>query len=311
MVKNIPGYVKARTTMLPLSQKYANLPEEVKEKTVHAESKYSFGWSHGKEVFNGKPDTAKGSYYANPQYDTPFSDEELIKEFPENCLPNIWPKEDLPELEPAFKNLGQLIVSVGEMVAAQADKYVKSVVPTYADDTLSKIIRESKTCKARLLHYFPADGKLALGEDQDSWCGWHLDHGALTGLTRAMFLDKDGKEVPPPDPTAGLYIKNRGGKTLKVSIPEDCLAFQIGESAQVLSGGTLRATWHCVQAAGGSTAEGVGRNTYACFMQPDLKRGMAPPPATASTPEAIGIEAWREGQDFAAFTKATLAKYYK
>lgn len=43
----------------------------------------------------------------------------------------------------------------------------------------------SSSCchKARLLHYFPVeDGaqQAASVADQD-WCGWHLDHGALTG----------------------------------------------------------------------------------------------------------------------------------
>ena len=31
----------------------------------------SFGWFHEKEIMNGKPDTLKGSYYANPIVDKP------------------------------------------------------------------------------------------------------------------------------------------------------------------------------------------------------------------------------------------------
>ncbi len=34
---------------------------------------YSFGWSHGKEKLEGKPDTAKGSFYFNPIHDRPVS----------------------------------------------------------------------------------------------------------------------------------------------------------------------------------------------------------------------------------------------
>lgn len=59
--------------------RFATQPEEVKKKTEHLESSYSFGWSHGKEVLEGKPDFSKGSYYNNPVYDRPFDDEELIK----------------------------------------------------------------------------------------------------------------------------------------------------------------------------------------------------------------------------------------
>lgn len=36
---------------------------------MHQDSCYSFGWSHGKEKLQGRPDVSKGSYYANPQYD--------------------------------------------------------------------------------------------------------------------------------------------------------------------------------------------------------------------------------------------------
>jgi isopenicillin N synthase-like dioxygenase len=47
-------------------------------------------------------------------------------------------------------------------------------------------LRSSSCHKARLLHYFPTNSggqqqqqqQVAAGED---WCGWHLDHGALTG----------------------------------------------------------------------------------------------------------------------------------
>lgn len=59
--------------------RFATLPEEVKKKTEHPESHYSFGWSHGKEILEGKPDFSKGSYYNNPVEDQPFDDEELIK----------------------------------------------------------------------------------------------------------------------------------------------------------------------------------------------------------------------------------------
>lgn len=99
----------------------------MKEKTVHASSCFSFGWSHGKEKLEGKPDyskvmesttlstvidTIQGSYYNNPVYDRPFDDENIIKEHPTFAHPNIWPHENLPELRDAFMQLGTLIVEV-------------------------------------------------------------------------------------------------------------------------------------------------------------------------------------------------------
>ena len=39
--------------------------------------------------------------------------------------------------------------------------------------------------------------KHILGNDpkdaENDWCGWHNDHGTLTGLASAMYLDQDGK----------------------------------------------------------------------------------------------------------------------
>ena len=74
---------------------------------------------------------SKGSFYANPQYDRPIEDEEIIAKFPSFVHPNIWPSDDLPSLEPAFKELGLIIVSVGELVARQCDAYVQSKCAGY------------------------------------------------------------------------------------------------------------------------------------------------------------------------------------
>lgn len=53
---------------------------------------------------NGRPDTAKGSFYANPLLDTPKVSEELKKGNPEYYEGNIWPASDvLPGFEDDFK----------------------------------------------------------------------------------------------------------------------------------------------------------------------------------------------------------------
>ena len=195
-VKNVPSYLSARQKLLPLAREFAMLPEDIKEQYVHADSFYSFGWSHGKEKLQGKPDVSKGSFYANPQYDKPVDDEELIKQYPAFVHPNIWPKDDLPELEHAFKSLGEIIVAVGKLVARQCDRYIHSRCPSYPEHHLENTINTSKCCKARLLHYFPMQTPESEPDTEDttkeskelttssfsSWCGWHNDHGSLTGI---------------------------------------------------------------------------------------------------------------------------------
>jgi isopenicillin N synthase-like dioxygenase len=314
IITNIEGYPEKRKRLLPLASRFGNLPEEVKDKYVHKESTYSTGWSHGKEKFQGKFDTAKGSYYANPIYDHPTDDPELIKKYPDYCSPNIWPKQELPDLEFAFKDLGHLIVDVGALVAKYCDIYCSSIVPGFPEHFLEDIVTKTRANKARLLHYFPQKeediSEEARKTQQDSWCGWHFDHCALTGLTSAMYLDPELKEVPCPDPTAGLYIRTRGGEVVKVSIPGDALAFQMGEVTQVASGGKLRATSHCVRAAYGPKAVGISRDTLAVFMQPMWSHKMICPEGMGT--KEINVVGWTSPeQNFAEFTTEKFREYYE
>ena len=80
--------------------------------------------SRGKETLGKlkEPDFSKGSFYANPLHDLPFDDEAIIEKYPSFACPNIWPTEHLPELEGAFKDLGQLVVGVGEALAYHCDQ---------------------------------------------------------------------------------------------------------------------------------------------------------------------------------------------
>lgn len=146
----------------------------------------------------------------------------------------------------------------------------------------------SLTTKARLLHYFPAPTAEDTNnnnseENDDDWCATHLDHGCLTGLTSAMFIDEAANdptttttsnplpELPHfPDPTAGLYIRSRTNQVVKVNIPKDCLAFQTGEALQLITQGKFRAVPHFVKGAKTTGTARIARNTLAVFTQPNL-----------------------------------------
>lgn len=267
-MEGIPKYMETRMGLLPLAKKFADLPDQVKEKYVDHASTYQFGWSHGKEIFQGQPDYSKGSYYNNPQYDVRSNDQELMKKYPGFLMPNIWPTQELPEFEGAFKNLGKLIVNTGKLVARQCDSYQQKI--TGVRGILEKVVGESRSNKARLLHYFAIPETQAVQtveESKGNWCGWHNDHGSLTGLTSALFLDEKSNKVKVSDPDAGLFAYSRNAEIFKIDIPEDCLAFQIGETAQIHSGGLLVATPHKVE--GSKKLKGISRSTYAVFMEPD------------------------------------------
>jgi isopenicillin N synthase-like dioxygenase len=327
VVRGVPGYVEARAKLLPLAREFAALPEDTKRSYEHPQSHFNFGWSHGKETLAGKPDLAKGSYYANPLYDSPFDAQpDLVDKFPSFCAPNLWPTKDLPALEPAFKDLGKLICETGFLLARHCDAHVLKKNPAYEPLRLFNIISKSRTAKARLLHYFPMTTEQANaaagGVDVDgSWCGWHNDHGSLTGLCSAMYFNAEGKEVPNPDPVSGLYIRSRTGQTVKAVIPADCLAFQMGETEQIHSAGVLQATPHCVM-AGGPASANVSRETFAVFMEPEMFEPMSVPSEADSAnitggttkflPKGVPSLAsrWNAQQDFGTFTNATLAAYH-
>lgn len=69
---------------------------------------------------------------------------------------NVWPNDDVPNIEHAFKDLGCFINSVAVEVAKNLDLYVSAREPSY-DPKLERIIRDSPKVLGRLLHYFPVD----------------------------------------------------------------------------------------------------------------------------------------------------------
>ncbi|GLD99924.1 hypothetical protein PINS_up008652 [Pythium insidiosum] len=322
-VSGVPELDAKRMDLLPLAFKFANLPEKVKDQYSLKEAYYSFGWSHGKENLQGQPDFSKGSYYNNPECnDLTNGDEQLIKQYPSFFHPNIWPSE-MPELEKAFMTLGQLIVDTGLLVAQQCDRFVESKMPEYETDKLHRIIRTGRCAKARLLHYFQVtEADIAKQrdaptlEDSFTWCGWHNDHGALTGLVQAIFTDSEGNVIANPDPAAGLYVKNRRGEIIKANIPPGHLIYQIGETSQILSGGVLQATPHAVR---GPLVTGVNRETLAVFMQPLPQEKMAIPSGnpeeagrTENLPKGVPplLSRWNNDMNFDEFSQATFKAYY-
>lgn len=320
-----------RARVLSYASYLGNLPSATLAQLENPAAKYLTGWSLGKETLarSGRPDTLKGSFYANcafyvdPALDCAVPTAEFSPEnFPEYLSPNVWPPDDvLPGFRTALEDLCRLIIDVAVLVARACDRYAAQELGpvVYPPAYLERIVRSSSTTKARLLHYFPeveANGQekdassAAEDEDDDDWCAVHLDHGCLTGLTSAMFVDESAVEVSvpslgsdkttadknspaalptlaelpaSPDPAAGLYIRSRSGETVQVRIPRDALAFQTGEALERITAGRFRAVPHFVRSAraknfvgnentpiGAGRRPRIARNTLAVFTQPNL-----------------------------------------
>ncbi|KAF2273463.1 Clavaminate synthase-like protein [Westerdykella ornata] len=314
VVKDLPvKFHDLRRRLLSYSSALANLPQEELQKLESPVSKWLVGWSCGKETLkDGRYDTLKGSYYVNcaPGFEAEQKKmAERYPSFPEYTAPNVWPSEELlPGFETTFRELCTLIIDVAALVARACDRYAEANIEGYTRGYLEHVVKTSVSTKARLLHYFPSpetqgtesDGDI---KDEDDWCATHVDHGCLTGLTSAMFVDEashppqTGASFAPleeldrsPDPKAGLYIHSRTGVRTKVAIPRDCLAFQTGEALEVITKGKFKAVPHFVRGAAHGAGGKVARNTLAVFTQPNL------------------WEKVDETRDFAAFAKEIVEK---
>ncbi|CAD1808000.1 2OG-Fe(II) oxygenase family protein [Candida parapsilosis] len=275
-----PEFKRLRQKVLTSASILANLENEELEKLECEEAMWLVGWSRGREKLanSSVPDFKKGSFYMNcafhkdPKLEGP--EPELVEKYP-NYKPytasNIWPTNALlQDFEHDCKALCSLIIEVAGSVAKACDKYISSIEDNYHKEYLQVIVKNSTCTKARLLHYFPTTEKEAI-ESVDDWCGEHLDHSCITGLTSALFIDESKGSThtldASPDSKAGLYIKNRNDEVVKVSIPADCLAFQSGSALQEISKGKFKAVPHYVK---GTDKPNIARNTLAVFCQPDL-----------------------------------------
>lgn len=186
------------------------------------------------------------------------------------------------------------------------------------------------------------------GSVSTRWQQWHCDYGIFTVLTSPLFLkptrvplEADDviqggcclenvptgihpsvQECAPPDEHSSLLVMGSDGRTFPLVVPSDCLIVQVGEAAQLLSGGELVARAHCVMRP--TAAEGVSRETMAVFLQPAWDRRMSVPPGIPPDRalEAGGVAThlethipllasrWKEGCTFAELSKETTRQYY-
>lgn len=307
VIEKVPQFVEARTKLLTLMHKVVNLPPQSLKKLERPELSYSLGWSHGKEYFNDQPDFLKGFYHAKLLQYSAKNPSEI----------NVWP-EEIPELQQAFHDVGNKIRSIGFVIMDLLNSYIKSVYPKY-NLNYRKIIEDSMENTGRILYYFPKNKLKGMENiDQDNWCEWHNDHGSLTGLCSAMYVKEDGKETSISLTKTGLYVQNRKGEVVKVTYGKDDIAFQLGETLQVHSGGILHATPHAVKVMD-DIPDNIARITFALFMEPNKDVQMNIPEGsklenivTSSIYKVPKIQdRYKEGMTFGNFNDATYSKFYK
>jgi len=187
--------------------------------------------------------------------------------------------------------------------------------------------------KARLLYYYPLATTSATttpSTTEDSWIGWHNDSGFLMALAGDLYVDHStGQAVDCPDPAAGLYVVDRsttnshsagGAGILHVTLPGDCLAVQMGGCTQIVTGGAMRTTPHCVRgaAAGAGVAANIARISLPCFVDTPPTFPLCLPDGVDETAILQTItdkvpplgERWKSGDLFGDFLQKTFSVYY-
>lgn len=280
IVKGLPEFfAQLRLKVLKSASILANQPPQVLKQLENEESTWVTGWSCGKEILgSGMPDFNKGLFYVNCAFHQRDELEgprpELCEQFPDYkayTTANLWPppNQGLETFKEDMKQLCNFIIDVAEKVAFNCDNYISKRFDLESN-YLENIVKNSTCTKARLLHYFPLK-QTDEPKNDDDWCGEHLDHSCITGLTSALFVDETKgltHDLPSnPDPESGLYIRNRNDEIVKVNIPKDCIAFQTGSALQEVSRDNFKAVPHYVK---GTKLPLISRNTLAVFCQPDL-----------------------------------------
>jgi len=336
VIEQVPGILQKKQKLLKLNHELVNLPESELKKVEKPELNYSVGWSYGKEYLGTKPDMLKASYYAALK---PLN-------LPTNFIDrNIWP-EALPELNASFNSIGETIRDIGLIILSNIDKYIKQHYASYSLN-YPRIIANSDENTGRMLYYFPrrqlkkqnilnnsnsnninsnnrsnipdnnSDNEFSSSEN--NWCEWHNDHGSLTGLLSAAYFNEDGSEATSLKLTkTGLFVQNRKGEVTRMAYGPEDLAFQVGETLQIHSGGLLQATPHAVKFMD-DVPENIARTTFALFMEPAKSFKLNLPLEsvkedihTSSTYKFIPkLEyRFREGMSFGQFCENTHELYY-
>lgn len=342
-IRHVPGLQQCKQELFPMAHTLAHLPTDyLEEHLTDAASLYNVGWSRGKETLNnGQPDHSKGSFYYCPTSDTPGTLEERTM-YPLSYPTNKWPPnnshndddEILPGFEDAAKQLGILLKDVAVQVAKHLDVYCHNRVSGYGPDTLYHALQDSPKVKARLLYYFP-QGETTETSDTESvapWIGWHQDSGFLTALAGEWYVNDLTGQVIEPKSGAGLYVSTKAtdedGKCIlrehHIVLPPDCLAVQIGECTQIISGGALVATPHTVLSGvrTAATPNNLARISLACFVDTPPSYPLSPPQkcsredvllASHPDPRVPPLsQRWtRNEMSFGDFLRDTFAMYYK
>lgn len=217
----------------------------------------------------------------------------------------------------AFRELGYCMMELGLSLARVCDKLI-------GGSELEQGLLQCGTAKGRLIHYHSVSdnavikkatengkqhSKVDLRDDLRSvddgnsnlWQQWHYDYGVFTILTTPMFMLSDGNdEQECESPNGNTYLqvfRPEMNCILKVKASKGSFIVQVGESADILSKGRLRATLHSVSRP--AKMDNLSRETFVVFLQPSWSKtfSLSDYPVECLTSQNRDSEMCNEGAD--------------
>ena len=125
------SFDEPRRRLLTLARQLALSSPDKLAAFERPELSYASGWSRGREIFQGKPDLTKGSWYAHALEDAPAEGDSSAHRFPIITGANIWPGALVgDDFEAAFKALGRALYNLAAHVLRNADAATECVPPS-------------------------------------------------------------------------------------------------------------------------------------------------------------------------------------
>ncbi|KAL2238836.1 uncharacterized protein LOC105163303 [Sesamum indicum] len=275
-IKGVPEARTLRQTLLPFARKLALLDHDDRKRILKDHNL-------GSDVPLKNLDRIVSSFAMKLKYDQEFN----VK-VKSNEMDSAVDGGEFKDLGLAFKELGFCMMKLGLCLARVCDKLIGGC-------ELEQSLLQCGTAKGRLIHYHSVTDNAAIKEaasrkrrgrggkvnlrenvplgddgDADLWQQWHYDYGIFTILTAPMFMLSDGSDSQECEsPRSHTYLQvfhPETNRVLMVKASKASFIVQVGESADVLSKGRLRATLHSV--CRHAKMDNLSRETFVVFLQP-------------------------------------------
>ncbi|XP_059298954.1 uncharacterized protein LOC132051769 [Lycium ferocissimum] len=296
-ITGVPEASNLRGTLLPLAPRLALLNNDHRNRLLKEHNL-------GSDVSLKNPNRNVSSFSMQLKYEQCFERSDCLVDDVEfgNRDDEEVDQDEFKKLGCTFKQLGYCMMDLGLRLAQICDKVIggqelqqsllesgtaKGRLIHYHSAVDNDIVREAAKRNGQAKAKNGKVNKNEVSKDQSNdyglWQQWHYDYGIFTLLTVPIFLLSSHQETPAainnnspvsfehefPSPSGHTYLQifdPKKNQVFMVKAPSESLILQVGEAADILSKGKLRATLHSVCRP--PKVNNLSRETFVVFLQP-------------------------------------------